>query len=139
MQPGIVLIVPIRTKLNLTLPDGTKPVVYRDQLPLTPAYAFTDYQSQGQTLPHVIIDLATPPSGGLTPFNAYVTLSRSRSRATARLLRDFDPKLFTTAPDEYLLLADERLAHLDAETKKQFGNVFFLLKWTRRTDTFTQT
>src|SRR5882762_9281874 len=32
--------------------------VRRRQFPMTPAYAFTDYRSQGQTLPYVIIDIA---------------------------------------------------------------------------------
>ncbi|KAI5984161.1 hypothetical protein EDD15DRAFT_2174792 [Pisolithus albus] len=44
---------------------------------MTPAYAFTDYRSQGQTLPCVVVDIATPPSGGLNLFNVYVALSRS--------------------------------------------------------------
>ncbi|OAX36992.1 hypothetical protein K503DRAFT_694053, partial [Rhizopogon vinicolor AM-OR11-026] len=36
---------------------------------ITPAYAFTDYRSQGQTISHTIIDIGTPPTGGLMPFN----------------------------------------------------------------------
>ncbi|KAI6031186.1 hypothetical protein BKA83DRAFT_4044971, partial [Pisolithus microcarpus] len=36
--------------------------------------AFTDYRSQGQTLQSVIVDIATPPSGGLNLFNLYVAL-----------------------------------------------------------------
>ncbi|KAI5994164.1 hypothetical protein EDD15DRAFT_2107169, partial [Pisolithus albus] len=44
---------------------------------MTAAYAFTDYRSQGQTLPSVLIDIATPPSGGLNLFNLYVALSRN--------------------------------------------------------------
>ncbi|KAI6019201.1 hypothetical protein EDC04DRAFT_2576003 [Pisolithus marmoratus] len=43
-------------------------------MPLTPAYAFTDYRSQGQTIKHAIIDIGMPPTGGLTPFNIYVAL-----------------------------------------------------------------
>ena len=37
--------------------------VRRRQFPITAAYAFTDYRSQGQTLPAVIVDIATPPTG----------------------------------------------------------------------------
>ncbi|KAI5984330.1 hypothetical protein EDD15DRAFT_2115244, partial [Pisolithus albus] len=44
---------------------------------ITAAYAFTDYRSQGQTLDSVIVDIATPPSGGLNLFNLYVALSRN--------------------------------------------------------------
>ena len=61
---------------------------------MTAAYAFTDYWSQGQTILAVLVDIATPPSGGLMLFNLYVALSRSSGRSTLRLLRDFDDKLY---------------------------------------------
>ncbi|KAL4076394.1 hypothetical protein J3A83DRAFT_4050966, partial [Scleroderma citrinum] len=41
-------------------------------LPAT--YAFTDSWSQGQTLQHIITNIASPPTGGLSLFNLYVTL-----------------------------------------------------------------
>ncbi|KAF8587811.1 hypothetical protein K439DRAFT_1337045, partial [Ramaria rubella] len=54
---------------------------------LTPAYTLTDYHSQGQTIPNVIVDIATPPTGGrLTLFNLYVLLSRSSGQDTISLL-----------------------------------------------------
>ncbi|KAG8940311.1 hypothetical protein FRC03_005610 [Tulasnella sp. 419] len=56
--------------------------IKRRQLPLTAAYSFTDYQSQGQTIPYVIVNIATPPSKGITAFNVYVALSRSLGRDT---------------------------------------------------------
>ncbi len=49
--------------------------VKHQQIPLTPSYALTDYRSQGQTIPNVIIDIAAPPYGKLMPFNVYVMLS----------------------------------------------------------------
>ena len=61
--------------------------VQRQQFPITGAYAFMDYRSQGQTIKTVIIDLAKPPTGGdLSLFNVYVSLSRSSGRDTVRLL-----------------------------------------------------
>ncbi|KAJ7024605.1 hypothetical protein C8F04DRAFT_888544, partial [Mycena alexandri] len=36
--------------------------------------------SQGQTLPYVIVDIGTPPTGGLSLFNLYVALSRKDDR-----------------------------------------------------------
>ncbi|KIL66493.1 hypothetical protein M378DRAFT_54183, partial [Amanita muscaria Koide BX008] len=86
--------------------------ISRRQLPLTPAYAFTDYRAQGQTLPRVIVDLGRPPTGKLTPFNAYVALSRSSGRETIKLLRDFDEKLFITVPSETLEEEDRHLEEL---------------------------
>ena len=52
----------------------TRTVKWR-QFPMTTVYAFTDYRSQGQTIPYVLVDIATPPTGGLNLFNLYVTLS----------------------------------------------------------------
>jgi hypothetical protein len=68
--------------------------VRRRQFPMTAAYAFTDYRSQGQTIPYVIVDIATPPTSGLDLFNLYVALSRSSGRSSIWLLRDFDDELF---------------------------------------------
>jgi len=56
---------------------------------------------------HVIIDLALPPTGGLTPFNAYVALSRSSGRDTIRLLRPFQG-LFMEPSCDILAAEDER-------------------------------
>lgn len=54
---------------------GTSMMVSRTQLPITAAYAFTDYRAQGQTIAPVIVDIGCPPTGGITPFNMYVALS----------------------------------------------------------------
>ncbi|KAJ8590088.1 hypothetical protein M405DRAFT_687412, partial [Rhizopogon salebrosus TDB-379] len=47
---------------------------------ITAAYASTDYRAQGQTIGHVLVDIATPPTGGLNLFNLYVALSRKDDR-----------------------------------------------------------
>ncbi|KAI6006906.1 hypothetical protein EDD15DRAFT_2153034 [Pisolithus albus] len=91
--------------------------VRRRQFPITPAYAFTDYRSQGQTLSSVIIDIATPPSGTLNLFNLYVALSRSHGRCNIRLLRDFDEKLFQKTHCNELLAEDDRLEELNCRTQ----------------------
>jgi ATP-dependent exoDNAse (exonuclease V) alpha subunit len=88
---------------------------------MTPVYAFTDYRSQGQTINPVLIDIGPPPSGGLTPFNAYVALSRGQSRENIRLLRDFDDKIFTEHPSEFLRLFDERWTGKQNCGVKRFG------------------
>ncbi|KAH9170427.1 hypothetical protein EDB89DRAFT_1853513 [Lactarius sanguifluus] len=94
--------------------------INRRQLALTPAYAFTDVKSQGQTLECVIVDIGKPRSGSLTGFNAYVALSRSRSRDTIRLLENFNGRIFTVHPDELLRLEDERLAELETTTVRRY-------------------
>ncbi|KIL60607.1 hypothetical protein M378DRAFT_50592, partial [Amanita muscaria Koide BX008] len=111
-----VPIFPTESKLRIQVSAKTVTVTCR-QIPLTPAYAFTDYRAQGQTLNHVIVDLGRPPTGKLTAFNAYVALSRSSGRDSIRLLRDFDEDLFTTVPSEALEDEDARLEVLDQMTR----------------------
>ncbi|KAI6120905.1 hypothetical protein EDD16DRAFT_1424604, partial [Pisolithus croceorrhizus] len=66
---------------------------------ITSAYAFTDYRSQGQTIPYAIVDIAKPPTGALTLFNLYVALSRK------------------------LLAEDDRLVLLDNETASWWSRI----------------
>ena len=111
--------IPIVTvKKNFTInKNGTKTTVTRYQLPLTLAYAFTDYRSQGQTLEPVIVDIGPPPFGHLKTFNVYVALSGGTGRDGIRLLHDFDETLLQH-PSEYLRLEDERLDTLNESTKQ---------------------
>ncbi|KIK74992.1 hypothetical protein PAXRUDRAFT_835834 [Paxillus rubicundulus Ve08.2h10] len=94
--------------------------ISRRQLPLTAAYAFTDFRSQGQTIEHVLVDIGKTVNFGITPFNAYVALSRSRGRDTIRLLRDFDNALFTSHPSEDLREEDARLSQLAQTTMNDY-------------------
>ncbi|KAI6097430.1 hypothetical protein EDD16DRAFT_1499389 [Pisolithus croceorrhizus] len=63
------------------------------QYPVTSAYAFTDYCSQGQTISHVIVDIVKPPRGGLNLFNLYIALSRSSGHDDC--LAEFDKQTMT--------------------------------------------
>ncbi|PSS19942.1 hypothetical protein PHLCEN_2v3115 [Hermanssonia centrifuga] len=124
LDEGVIPVQPMastmRIKLNINpkTGKGIQRTVHRRQYPITPAYAFTDYRAQGQTLPYVLVDIASPPTGGLNLFNVYVALSRSSGRETIRLLRDFDDEVFTQAHDAELTLEDERLEELDVVTKR---------------------
>ena len=93
---GTESVVPIRRNIHISRKGTTNTsistTVHEVQLPVTAAYACTDYRAQGQTLDTVIVDLATPPTGGLNLFSLYVALSRSRGRKGIRILRDFDEK-----------------------------------------------
>jgi hypothetical protein len=114
IEPGIST---YRIKIQQKEGHTMQKSVRRRQFPMTAAYAFTDYRSQGQTLPYVIIDIASPPTGTLSLFNLYVALSRSSGRASIRLLRDFDDKLFMASHDPALVDEDERLENLNIQTK----------------------
>jgi hypothetical protein len=76
-----------------------------------------DHRAQGQTIPYVIVDVASPPTGTLSLFNLYVALSHSAGWHSICLLLDFDSKLFKCKHDQQLLDEDARLESLDTETK----------------------
>ena len=94
--------------------------VQRRQFSLTAAYAFIDYRSQGQTILYVLVDIASPPTGGLSLFNLYVALSHSSGRATIRILRDFEDRQFLKQHNQSLINEDERLEGLDMETRRWY-------------------
>ncbi|KAF8829472.1 hypothetical protein HHX47_DHR3001033 [Lentinula edodes] len=124
---GILPIMPSKGQFVITDGQGSRRTISRMQTAITPGYAFTDYKGQGQTMEHVIVDLRAPIGGqGITPFGAYVALSRSRGRHTIRLLRGFDEKNFVTHPSEELRREDVRLDKLSADTEKTWleGNRF---------------
>ncbi|KAJ8587746.1 hypothetical protein M405DRAFT_934534 [Rhizopogon salebrosus TDB-379] len=96
--------------------------ITRRQFPLSPVYAFTDFKSQGQTIEHVSVDIGKTTFFKLSPFNAYVALSRSRSRKTTRPLRDFDNVLFLQYPSEDLCTEDQQIDAIVEETKKRYDD-----------------
>lgn len=116
LPPQVIPITPLTKTFNIQT-AGQSMTVTRTQLPITPAYAFTDYRSQGQTICPILVDIGKPPSGNLTPFNIYVALSRAKGRDSIRLLRDFDEKLLQQHPNEYLRIEDECLLQLAQQTK----------------------
>ena len=69
---------------------------------------------------HVIVNLAKPPSGSLTAFNAYVALPRSCGRSMIGLLHPFDDKLFTIHLSKELRKGDERLAVLGQKAVERY-------------------
>jgi hypothetical protein len=83
LDDGVVPVKPLSSRMDIDLStlSTTKQrrTVLQRQFPISPAYAFTDYRSQGQTISHVIVDLASPPAGSLSLFNIYVALSQYRS------------------------------------------------------------
>lgn len=116
---GIIPISPSEVGFSVDV-DGLKVKLERRQLAIVPGYAFTDFKAQGQTMGCVIVDISKPPSGSISPFSAYVALSRSRGRSTIRILRDFDPVLFMHHPSEDLRVEMERLRFLNEKTKEAY-------------------
>ena len=112
LPPQVVPITSLTKMFNIQI-GGKSMTVSQTQLPITPAYTFTDYWAQGQTISPVIVDIGKPPSGGLTLFNIYVALSWAKGWSSIRLLGDFGESLLCQHPNEYLFIEDEHLIHLE--------------------------
>ncbi|KIM61897.1 hypothetical protein SCLCIDRAFT_120672 [Scleroderma citrinum Foug A] len=89
LEESVIPVESVTQTLQIQLPGNEGKTIWctvkHCQFPVTPAYAFTNYHSQGQTIPHIIVDIATPPTGGLNLFNLYVVLSCSSGRSMIRL------------------------------------------------------
>jgi hypothetical protein len=111
LEDCVIPIEPATTKyvINVVDSDGKRSqrIIERHQFPITGAYSFTDYRSQGQTILTVFVDIAKPPTGSLSLFNLYVALSRSSGRDSIRLIRDFDDDIFLQRHDNKLLEEDD--------------------------------
>ncbi|KAI6043228.1 hypothetical protein EDC04DRAFT_802266, partial [Pisolithus marmoratus] len=75
----------------------------------TSAYAFTDYRSQGQTIPYEVVNTAKPPSGVLNLSN-FSRMSHSRGARVSRplSLKDFDDTMFLSIHTLELLAEGDR-------------------------------
>jgi hypothetical protein len=106
-------------RMNMMVKEGKRRTrtVRRRQFPITAAYAFTDYRSQGQTISNVLVDIGPPPTSTLSLFNLYVALSRSSGRDTIRLLRDFDDDMLRKSHEPALLREVDRLEELNLQTE----------------------
>lgn len=120
LPPGVIPLTPSLATFTATGRTGKSFKLARRQYAMTAGYAFTDYKLQGQTIEYVIIDIGKPPTGTLSPFSAYVALSRSRGRDTVRLLRDFDDNLFQNHPSEALRREMIRLEGLNEATRREW-------------------
>jgi len=86
----------------------------RNQLPITPAFAFTAHKSQGNTLKSAILDLESC----LTTEAVYVMLSRVKKSENIRILRPFRKGKINTRISQDLRMEFRRLEFLHTETLK---------------------
>ncbi|KAF5313723.1 hypothetical protein D9611_010075 [Ephemerocybe angulata] len=112
LEPGIVPIFSTPTTVSKPVRVGNTAAssFSRRQVPLVPAYSYTDYKSQGRTLTRAIVDLAscTKTQG------VYVMLSRVTSLAGLLILRPFPSSKILQAMTGELRDEVNRLEQLDA-------------------------
>jgi hypothetical protein len=127
LDPNVIPILPVDIKHTLPINTNAgiqKRTIVERQFPVTLGYAFTDYRAQGQTMSHVIVDIAKPPPpNNLTLFNIYVALSRSSGRDSIRLLRGYTDTIRLGGLPLDLFAEDDRLEALDRETTRWWNQV----------------
>lgn len=118
--PGIpeevVPVFPRRFKVEYVISKDKKVTLSRYQVPLLPAYAYTDYKSQGRSLDTVIVDL----SGARSVQGLYVMLSRVKTLDGLAILRWFPPSKIGKGLSHALRDEFERLDSLADETMRKF-------------------
>ena len=77
LEGSTIPLFPVLKMIEYITANGVKHKLQCWQVTLDGAYTFTNYQAQGQTIDYLLADIGTPLKGWLTPFNAYVTLSRA--------------------------------------------------------------
>lgn len=93
--------------------------VTREQLPLVPAYAYTDYKSQGKSLTHAIMDLESACSLQ----GVYVMLSRVRSMEGLLIMRPFSHAKICTRLSQELRDELRRIDMLDEMTRVRYASL----------------
>ena len=97
LDPNVVPIFPVKTYFKFQGNRGQYSIV-RDQLPLVPAYSFTDYKCQGRTLDAAIVDL----NDARSLQNVYVMLSRCRTLKNLAILQPFSfKKIYNHLSEEF--------------------------------------
>ena len=94
--------------------------ISRLQVPLLPAYAYTDYKSQGRSLETAIID----PASAASLQGVYVMLSRVKTLDGLAILRPFKAEKIEQRLSQELRTELERLDNLNTETRRKFPSTF---------------
>jgi ATP-dependent DNA helicase PIF1 len=113
---NVVPVLPFRTAFCYETREGAKFNISRTQLPLWPAYAFTDYKSQGRSLTRAVVDL----SGCGSLQSVYVMLSRVKSLDGLGILRWFSPNRLEGRLSQDFRNEFSRLEQLDRDTEREF-------------------
>jgi hypothetical protein len=121
LEYEIVPVYTVKTWYECKTKNGSKVTVSREQVPLVPAYSYTDYKSQGQTLKRAIVDLAS----ARTTQSVYVMLSWVKTLDGLLILRDFPEAKLKMSISGDLQEEFARIDQLDKQTqiwyKQNFG------------------
>lgn len=118
LEQGVVPIFPslISVKHTVQAQGLLAKSFQRRQIPITPAYSYTDYKSQGRTLNRAIVDLTSARGQGV-----YVMLSRVKTLSGLLILRWFPASKIHQRMSGELREEIERLETLDEATTHLFS------------------
>ncbi|OSC96122.1 hypothetical protein PYCCODRAFT_1379688, partial [Trametes coccinea BRFM310] len=119
LDEDIVPVFPEPTRFRCVMSLGGRSMVktvVRHQLPLIPAYAFTDYKSQGRSLTKAIVDIES----ARTLQGVYVMLSRVRTSRGLLILRPFSTSKLCSRLSQELRDELARIDRLDDITKARY-------------------
>ncbi len=118
-EDDVVPIFPVTSTFRWTFARKTQTTpaqfitVRRTQLPLLPAYVYTDYKGQGRSLDVAIVD----PDSALTLQGVYVMLSRVRTMNGLAILRPFRRSKIEARLSQQLRDEFNRLEEQDKKTR----------------------
>lgn len=125
-DPDVVVIAAASNSVQFNFaaycPGVTAQSFRRRQIPIMPAYSYTDYKSQGRSLQKCIIDLTTTRGQGV-----YVMLSRVTSLQGLLIFRWFPPSQLFQRPSQELRQELRRLDDLSCATATALGDPFSAL------------
>jgi hypothetical protein len=98
------------------LPDDMIVNISRQQVPVLPNFAMTDYSSQGKTQPLNVCDLTNCK----THFSYYTSLSRGTSADGTVILQGFDTSLITSGISGFLRQEFRELELLNEITRLRY-------------------
>jgi hypothetical protein len=136
LPKNVVPIMPCKTPIKCMLGDDKLIYIRRQQVPILPNFAMTDYCSQGRTRKYNVVQLE---SGSNTLSSVYTALSRSSSAENTVILQDFDLPELTSGVSGYLRQEYRELEILDHISKLRFeGNLPPSLTGTYRNELIQQ-
>ena len=118
LDENVVPIQHLSMSIKIRMNNGNMRSINRDQIPIIPNFAMTDFNSQGRTRPFNVLD----PQNCTSAQSMYTCLSRSSKLAGTVLLQGFDPKKIQGGISGYLRQEFRELEFLDEITESKYKN-----------------
>lgn len=116
LPENVVPVVRHAITVEVNLPNGQAPTVLREQVPLVPNFAMTDYASQGRTRKYNVVDIQNSKSH----LSIYMCLSRGTSYDGTLLLQSFSPSKIQGGISGWLRQEFRELELLDEITRLRY-------------------